>query len=90
MPLRRDLAYRQVDRCVCVGGNRQQGGSLVGLVAHKRRSLDAHEHTGFVNDRVKDLFGGHAPGEECRDAPKCGLLGLDFREMRINSGAMRW
>jgi len=68
-------------------GARAWGGSIVGLVAHKRRSLDAHEQTGFVNDRVKDLFGGHAPGEECGDAPKCGLLGLDFREMRINSGA---
>ena len=42
-----------------------------------------------VNDRVKDLFGGHAPGEERGDAPKRGLLGLDLREMRISSGAIR-
>ena len=80
----------QVDACVCLGGNRQKSGSLVGFVAHNSRGVDAHERTDFINDRVKDLFGGHAPGEECGDAPKCGLLGLDFREMRINSGAMRW
>ena len=72
-----------------LGGNRQDGGSVVSLVAPKTRSLDAHERTDFVNDRVKDLFGGHAPGEERGDAPKRGLLGLDLREMRMSSGAIR-
>jgi hypothetical protein len=32
--------------------------------------------------------GRHAPGEECGDAPKRGLLGLDLREMRISNGAI--
>jgi hypothetical protein len=45
--------------------------------------------TGFVNDPLKDLFGRDAPGEECGDAPKRGLLGLNLSEMRINSGAIR-
>ena len=69
-------------------GARAWGGSIVGLVAHKSRSVDAHERTDFVYDRVEDLFGRHAPGEECGDAPKRGLLGLDLREMRISSGAI--
>jgi hypothetical protein len=55
------------------------------FVPQKTRSLDAHQRTDFVNDRVKDLFGRHAPGEERGDAPKRGLLGLDLREMRISA-----
>ncbi len=88
-PLRGQFVPRQDDPCVCLGGKRQDCGSLVGFVAHKTRSLDAHEQTDFVNDRVEHLFGRHAPGEERGDAPKRGLLGLDLREMRISSGAIR-
>ena len=62
---------------------------LVGFVARKGRSVDAHQRADFVNDRVKDLSGGHAPHEERGDAPKRSLLGLDLREMRIHSGAIR-
>jgi hypothetical protein len=89
VPLRGQLVPRQDARNAFIGGNRQESGSLVGFVAHKRRSVDAHQRTDFVNDGVKDLFGRHGPGEECRDAPKCCLLGLDLREMRISSGAIR-
>jgi hypothetical protein len=44
-----------------------------------------------ASSTVKDLFGGHAPGEECGDAPKRGLLGLDVGEMpnRKRTGS-RW
>jgi hypothetical protein len=31
----------------------------------------------------------HAPGKQCGDATKRGLLGLDLGEMRISSGAIR-
>jgi hypothetical protein len=89
VPFRGQLVHRHLDRCVCFGGNRQESGSPVGFVAHKTHSLDAHERSDFANDRVKDLFGGHAPGEQCGDAPKRGLLGLDLGEMRISSGAIR-
>ena len=89
-PTEHQFVPHQVGPCVCLGGNRQTGGSLpVGVVPHKTRSLDAHQRTDFVNDRVKDLFGRHAPGEECGYAPKRGLLTLDLREMRISSGAIR-
>jgi hypothetical protein len=81
--------HRLVDPCVCLGGNRQDCGGLVGFVPQKTRTVDAHERTDFVNDRVEDLFGRHAPGEECGDAPKRSLLGLDLSEMRISNGAIR-
>jgi hypothetical protein len=67
---------------------RQDGGSLVGFVAHKTRSLDAHQRTDFVDDRLKDLFGRHAPREQRGDPAKRGLLSLDLREMRNSSGAI--
>jgi hypothetical protein len=89
VPLHGQFVHRQVERRACLGGNRQEGRSLVGFVAHKTRSVDAHQRTDFGNDRLKDLFGGHAPGEERGDAPKRGLLGLDLSEMRISSGAIR-
>jgi hypothetical protein len=89
VPLCGQFVYRQLDRCVCFGGNCQEGGSLVDFVAHKTHSLDAHDRTDFVNHRVKDLFGRHAPGEERGYATKRGLLGLDLGEMRISSSAIR-
>jgi hypothetical protein len=72
VPLRGQFLLRQIDACVCLGRNRQEGGSLVGFVPHKSRRVDAHERTDFVDDSVKDLFGRHAPGEECGDPPKRG------------------
>lgn len=80
---------RHGDPCVCLGGKRQQSGSFVSFVARKRRSVDAHQRANFVDDRVKDLFSRHAPGEERCDTPERGLLGLDLREMRIGSAAIR-
>jgi hypothetical protein len=60
-----------------------------GFVARKSRSVGAHERTDFVADRVKDLSSRHAPSKERGDAPKRSLLGLDLREMRTNSSAIR-
>lgn len=89
VPLCGHFFIHQGDLCACLGGKRQDGDSLVGFVAPKSRTFDADEQTDFVNDRVKDLFGGHAPSEECGDPPKRGLLGLDLRETRISSSAIR-
>jgi hypothetical protein len=61
----------------------------VGFVARQSRSVDAHQRADFANDRVKDVSGGHTPSNERGDAPKRGLLGLDLREMRVNTGAIR-
>ena len=74
--------------CACLGGNRQDGDSLVGFVAPKNRTVDTHEQTDFVNDGVKDLVRRNAPSKQSRYASKRGLLGLDLRKMRISSGAI--
>jgi hypothetical protein len=89
VPLGGQLVPRRGGPCVRLGRKRQEGGRLVGFVARKSRSIDAHQRTDFVNDRVEDLSGGHAPREERGDAPKRSLLGLDLREMRISSSAIR-
>jgi hypothetical protein len=81
VPLGGQLVPRRGDPCVCLGGNRKERGSIVGVVARKRRSVDAHQRADFLDDRVEDLSGRRASGDECGDAPKRGLLGLDLREM---------
>ena len=82
------LVHRQGDLCACLGGNRQDGDSLVGFVAPKHRTVDTHEQTDFVNDGVEDLVRRNAPSKKSRYASKRGLLGLDLREMRVSSGAI--
>jgi hypothetical protein len=89
VPLGGQFVPRPGDPCLCLSGKRQESGSLVRFVARKRRSIDAHQPADFINNRVKDLYGGHAPREEPGYPPKRGLLSLDLREMRINSGAIR-
>jgi hypothetical protein len=75
---------RQGDACVFIGGNCKEGGSLVGFEAAETCSVDIEERAHFFNNRVEDLFGWNAPGEERRDAPQRSLLGLDLNEkMRI-------
>jgi hypothetical protein len=75
------FVHRLGDLCACLGGERQDGDSLVGFVAPKNRSVDTHEQTDFVNDGVKDLVRRNAPSKQSRYASKLGLLGLDLREM---------
>ena len=89
MPLGGQFVPRHGDLRILLGGNRQESGGRVGLVARKRRSVDTHQRADFVDDGVKDLSGRHAPGDKCGDAPKRGLLGLDLREVLLRRCALR-
>ena len=89
MPLRGQLVPRRADTCAWLGGNGHDGASLIRLVAPKTRTVVAHKLTDFINDRVKDLLGRHAPREKRGDATKRGLLGLDPRESRSTISDVR-